>query len=84
MKAGEVQLEFLVAEIELTQPNLIRQALPTQSAYMTANVSPACEQSLIKLSQNKEIQYKPSMAFDDIFKRSQQVDYHQIDRAFRE
>jgi len=84
VKSGEVQLEFLSAEIELTQPNLIRQNLPSVSSYLTAPVSQTCEQHLVKLSENREVQYKPSMAFEDLFKKQANVDFHTLDRAFRE
>lgn len=84
VKKGDVQLSFLIDEIELTQPNLIRQNLPKESAYLTANVSQTCEQSLIKLSQNREVQYNPSIAFDSLFKGIKNVDCHQLDRAFRD
>lgn len=83
VKKDEIQLSFLMKELQFLDSSLIPQHLPKQSPYMTQQVSAVCSNLLARLAQNKHVQYQPSVAFDELFQKQPTADSRALDRVFR-
>lgn len=83
MRQDEIQLQFLVDEMELIDRNLVRYRLNQQSMYMTAEVSPNIESLLAQIAQTREVHFDPAHAFNQWFSGARNVDLRLLDRALK-
>lgn len=72
MRNGEIKLEFLINKLYDTQGiNSIniysRPSLPEESMYVKKSVSNNIQNALIKLAEQRDVSYDPSVGFDKLF-----------------
>ncbi len=72
LKNGEVTLQFLINRLydtpSINSLNIhSRPQLPEESMYIAKSVSPKVEEALLKMAEQRDISYEPSLGFEKLF-----------------